>query len=80
MAAERVSSEGESSICVVMEALTAATDSLNYCSRIMPKNFLSGPLDQTDVDGEDGEGECRTGSGRSQHHRPAGKHTHPRSV
>lgn len=37
-------------------------------------------LDQTDVDGEDGEGKRGTGSGRSQHHRPAREHTHPRSV
>lgn len=37
-------------------------------------------LDQTDAEGKDGEGECGTGSGRGQHHRPAGKHTHPRPV
>ncbi len=42
--------------------------------------MFSGFSDQANADGEDGEGECGTGSGRSQHHRPAGKHAHPRSV
>lgn len=53
-------------------------DFVNCC--LMPPKMFAGFLDQTDVDGEDGEGECGTGSGRSQHHRPAGEHPHPRSV
>lgn len=72
-----MSSEGESSLRSNEGA--AVFDFLNNDARLM-SGFFPGSLDQTDVDGEDGEGECRTGSGGSQHHRLAGKHTHPQSV
>lgn len=36
--------------------------------------------DQTNADGANGEGERGTGTGGGRHHRPAGEHTHPRSV
>lgn len=49
------------------------------CLRLMPQMFCFFS-DQTDADGEDGEGERGTGSGRGQHHRPAGEHAHPRAV